>query len=63
MWLIQFLDKMGKRLCNSDFSVLPMPLVWSVKNQSKIPETFLVGGQCFDRVMLYLNHLTLMVLL
>ena len=41
---------MGKNLCNSDFSVLPMPLVSSVKNQSKLPISLLVGGQCLGRV-------------
>ena len=43
---------MEKRLCNSDFSFLPMPLVSSVKNQSKLSKTLLVGGQCLDRVIL-----------
>ena len=42
---------MGKRLCNSDFSFLPMLLVLSVKNQSKLPISLLVDGQCLDRVM------------
>ena len=31
---------MGKRLCNSDFSFLPIPLVSSVKNQSKHKKTY-----------------------
>ena len=35
------LDKMGKRLCNADFSFLSMPLVSSVKNQSKRPKSLL----------------------
>ena len=33
------LDKMGKRLCNSDFARLPMPLVSSVKDQSELPKS------------------------
>ena len=37
---------MGKRLSNSDFSFLPMLLVLSVKDQSKLPKTLLVGSQC-----------------
>ena len=41
---------MGKRLCNGDFSFLSMPLVSSVTNQSKLPKSLLVGGQCLDRV-------------
>ena len=46
---------MGKRLCNSDFSFLPIPLVSSVKNQSKSQKNLLVGGQWLDRVILCLN--------
>ena len=46
---------MGKRLCKGDFSFLPMLLVSSVKYQSKLPESLLVGGQCLDRVMFYLE--------
>ena len=38
------------RLCGADFSFLHMPLVSSVKNQSKLPESLLAGGQCLDRV-------------
>ena len=53
--VIYFLDKMGERLCNSNFSFLPMPLVSSVKNQSKLPKSLLVGGQCSDRVMFCLK--------
>ena len=30
-------------------------LVSSVKNQSKLPESLLVGGQCLDRVMFCLK--------
>ena len=41
---------MGERLCNADFSFLSMPLVSSVKNQSKLPKSLLVGGQCLDGV-------------
>ena len=29
-----------------------MPLVSSVKDQSKLPKSLLVGGQCLDRVLL-----------
>ena len=43
------LDKPGKRLFNRDFSFLPMPLVSSVKNQSKLSKSLLVGGQRLDR--------------
>ena len=46
---------MGKRPCNGDFSVLPVPPVSSVKNQSKLPKSLLVGGQCLDRVMFCLK--------
>ena len=49
------LDKMGKRLCNGDSSYLPMPLVSSVKDQSKLPKSLLVGGQCLGRVMFCLK--------
>ena len=42
---------MGKRPCNSDFSFLPMLLVSSLKDQSELPKSFLVGGQSLDRVM------------
>ena len=42
---------MGKRLCNGDLLLLPMPLVSSVKNQSKLPKRLLVDGQCLDRLM------------
>ena len=43
---------MRKRLCNGDFSFLPMP---RAKNQSKPPKNLLVDGQCLDRVMLCLK--------
>ena len=46
---------MRKRLCNGDVSFLPMSLVSSVKNQSKLPKLLLVGGQCLDRIMCYLK--------
>ena len=46
---------MGKRLCNGDFSFLPMPLVSSVKDQSKPPKSSLVGGQCLDSVIFCLK--------
>ena len=42
---------MGKRLCNGDFSLLPMPLVLDVKDESKLAKSLLVGGQCLDRLM------------
>ena len=47
----QLLDKMGGKLCNSDFSLLSMPLVSSVKNQSKLPRSLLFADQCLDRVI------------
>ena len=34
------LDKMAKWLRNGDFSFLPMPLVSSVKDQSKLPKAY-----------------------
>ena len=46
---------MGERPCNGDFSFLPMPLVSSVNNQSKLPKSLLVGDQCLDRVMFFLK--------
>ena len=49
---------MEKRLCNGDFSFLAMPLVSSVKDQSKLPKSLFVGGQRLDRVMF---HLILMI--
>ena len=42
-------------LINGDFSFWPMPLVSSVKDQSELAESLLVGGQCLDRVMLCLK--------
>ena len=36
--------------CNNDLSFLPMLLVLSVKDQSKLPKRLLVGGQCLYRV-------------
>ena len=43
---------MGERLFNGDFSFLPMQLVSSVKDQSKLPKTgLLVDGQHLGRVM------------
>ena len=47
--------EMEKKLCNGDISLLPMPLVSSVKGQSKLPKSLLVGGQCLDRVMFCLK--------
>ena len=47
---------MRERLCNHDFSFLPLPLVLSVGDQSKLPKSLLVGVQCFHRnVMLCLK--------
>ena len=46
---------MGKRLRNTDFSFLSMPLVSSIKDQSELPKSSLVGGQCLDRVMFCLK--------
>ena len=46
---------MCKRLYSGDFSFLPMPPVLSIKNQSKLPKSLLVGGQCLDRVMFCLK--------
>ena len=43
---------MGEKAnCNGDFSFLPMSLVLSFKDQSKLPKSLLVGDQCLDRVM------------
>ena len=39
---------MEKMLCNGDFSFLPVPLVSSVKDQSKPQKSLLVGGQCLE---------------
>ena len=49
------LDKMGKRLCNGDFSFFPMPLVSSVQDQSKLPKSLLAGSQCLNRITFYLK--------
>ena len=46
---------MGKGLYNGDLSFLPMPLGSSVKNQSKLPKSLLVGDQCLDRAMFCLT--------
>ena len=46
---------MENRLCNGDFSFLPMPLVSSFKDQSKLPKSLLVGSQCLNRVMFCLK--------
>ena len=37
--------------------MLPMPLVSSVKNRSKLPKSLPVGDQYWDRVMLCLKPL------
>ena len=44
-----------KKLCNDNFSFLPMPLVSGVKDQFKLPKSLLVGGQCLNRVMFCLK--------
>ena len=41
------------RLCKYDFSFLPMPLVSSVKYQSKLPKSLLVGVHCFNRNVMF----------
>ena len=46
---------MGERLCNGDFLFLPLSLVSSFKNQSKLPKSLLVGDQCLGRVMFCLK--------
>ena len=46
---------MAKRLCDSHFSFLPMRLVSSIKDQSKLPKSLLVGGQHLDRVIFFLK--------
>ena len=46
---------MGKRLCNDNLSFLPIPLVSSVKDQSRLPKTLLVGFQCLGRLMFCLK--------
>ena len=43
---------MGKRLCNGDYSFLPIS---SFKDQSELPKSLLVGGLCLDRVMFCLK--------
>ena len=42
---------MGKRTYNGDFSFLPLSLVSNVKDQSKLPNSLLVGGQCLEKVI------------
>ena len=49
------MDNIGKSLCKGDFSFLPMPQVSSVKNQSKLPKSLLVGDQFLDRVVFCLK--------
>ena len=46
---------MVEGLCNSDFSFLPMPLVSSITDQSKLRKSLLVDGQRLDRVMFCLR--------
>ena len=38
-------------LSDSDFSFLPLLLVSSIKDQSKLPKRLLGDGHCLDRVM------------
>ena len=40
----------------ADFSFFPMPLVSSVKDQSKLPKSLLIGGQCSGRLMFCLKR-------
>ena len=44
---------MRERLCNRDFSFWPLPLVSSVKDQSKLPKSLLVGVQCFNTNVMF----------
>ena len=44
---------MRERLCNRDFSFLPSPLVSSIKDQSKLPKSLLLGVQCFNRNVMF----------
>ena len=46
---------MRKRLCNGDFSFLPMPLVLSVEDQCQLLKNLLAGGQCLAGVMFCLK--------
>ena len=39
---------MEKRLCNDDFSVLPMPLISRVKDQSKLPKKLIGRWSVFE---------------
>ena len=43
---------MRERLHNGDILFFPIQLVSSVKDQSKLPKSLLVGDQCLDRVMI-----------
>ena len=42
---------MGKRLCNNDFSFLP--LVSSIKDQTKLPKSLSVVVQCFNKNIMF----------
>ena len=44
---------MRERLCNHGFSFLPVLLVSSVKYQSKLTKSLLVGVQCFNRNVMF----------
>ena len=44
-----------KKPSNSNVSFLPMPLVFSINDQSELSKSLLRGGQCFDRVMFCLK--------
>ena len=52
---------MGETLCNGDFSFLPVTLVSSIKDQSKLPKSLLVGGQGLDRVMFCVRPFDVMI--
>ena len=49
------LNKVRKRLFDSEFSFLPMPVASSIKNQFKLPKSLLACGQRLDRVVFCLR--------
>ena len=44
-----------KKISNSDFSLLPVPLVSSIKYQSKLRNSLLADSQCLDRAIFCLQ--------
>ena len=70
---MQFLDAIGRggggggggggekeeKPSNSNVSFLPMPLVFSINDQSKLRKSLSGRGQCFDRVMFCLKRFDL----